>query len=328
MTNRVLRLLTSCAIKLAFIIFIWSLAVASSPQYLTSNFGPFTFHYGKEEEKLVVYLGSYYKKIQNRIAEDLGLLDLGEIQVVIVSTQEAFINHQKTKKKKTQKWVAALAYPAQGKILMKSPKLLLGGQPDYEKIFFHEVAHIALFRALQPRIQGKKRSDNLSNSNKISIPMWLHEGYAIYIAREWSPNREVLLTQAVMRNKIIPLGRLVSNFPAEEHMARLAYAESADLVHYLINSFGKEAFHRFIAILGEGYRFGHACRHTYGMELFELEARWKKHLKKRYTWVSLLSSTGTLWFLTAIVFLASYIYKKKTTKETLARWEEEEEEGP
>ncbi len=322
-THCALRLLAFSIIKIAFLLFLGTPAFASGPQMETRNFGPFHFYFDKKEEKLVVYLGGLYKKIENRITEDLGLLDLEEIQVIIVSTQKAFISHQPSEKK-AQKWAAALAYPAQGKILMKSPKLLLGGQPNYEKIFIHEVAHIALHRALNQRKQDKDPIDSPSYSEKLSIPLWLHEGYAIYIAREWSPNREVLLTQAILRNKIIPLGRLVSAFPTEESLARLAYAESADLVHFLINSFGRESFQRFIAILGKGYRFGHACRHTYGLDLFELEKKWIKHLKRRYTWVTLLGSTGTLWFLTSLIFLASYIYKKITTRATLARWEEEE----
>ena len=318
-----MRIIISSTTSFVVFLFLWTLSFAAGPQWIKRTFGPFNFQYPETEEKLVIYLGSYYKKIENRIAEDLGLLHLGEIQVTIVSTQEDFTSLQPAGKR-AQQWAAALAYPEQGKILMKTPKLLLGGQPDYKKIFIHEVTHIALYRALQQKHEGTKASDSPPYSDKISIPLWLHEGYAIYMAREWSPNREVLLTRAVLQRRIIPLGRLVGAFPAEEHLARLAYAESADLIHYLINTFGEDAFQHFIDFIGRGYHFGHACRKTYGLELYELEERWKKHLKRRYSWIPLVSSTGMLWFLTAIILIGAYGYKKMTARATLARWEEEE----
>ena len=294
-------------------------------QWRSQQFGSFTFHYHAEEQKLVNYLGRKCKQIEAQTTEDLGLKDLGPIQVRIASTHEDFSAAQPGDKK-AKKWTAALAWPAQGKILMKSPKLLLGGQPDYEKIFIHEVAHIALDRALNRMPDKNHLLLNPTRTKRISAPLWLHEGYAIYLADEWSPSREVRLTQAVLRKKIIPLGRLVHTFPNDESRTRLAYAESADLVHYLIHTFGKSAFHQFLSVLAQGHRFGFACRQVFDLDLLELEKKWQKHLRRRYTWIPLLTSTGTLWFLTALIFLAVYIYKKVTTHKKLAEWSTEDPE--
>ncbi len=121
--------------------------------------------------------------------------------------------------RKAQNWAAALAYPSQDRILMKSPRLLIGGQPHYEQVFLHEVAHVALDQAARggSREAGTDRNvTQQAQSPATGIPRWLHEGYAIHVAREWSPNREVLLTRAVVGGRLIPLGRLVSDFPEDE----------------------------------------------------------------------------------------------------------------
>lgn len=298
-----------------------------SSEWETRRFGNFVFHYRSGEEKLVRYLGGLSREFESRVAEDLGIEQLSEVRVTIASTHDDFLSLQPCDRE-TQKWASALAYPSEDKILMKSPRLLIGGQPHYEQIFLHELAHIALDQASRGGAQeatGKKKVTQMG-SPLSGIPRWLHEGYAIYVAREWSPAREVVLTRAVLRGSLIPLGRLVSTFPEDEKLAGLAYAQSADLVHYLIDSYGNEAFHNFVMALGRGYRFGQASRLFLGEDFHVLEERWYKHLRRRFTWVPLLTSTGTLWFLASLVFLAAYVRKKVTARAKAARWPEEEED--
>ena len=295
-------------------------------EWQTSRFGAFVFHYRSEDEKLVSYLGGFSQEIEDRVGEDLGLEKLDEIQVTIASTHADFRSLQPPGRK-AQNWAAALAYPSQDRILMKSPRLLLGGQPRYEQVFLHEVAHIALDQAARGGSRAGGNNQNVTQqaqSPGTGIPRWLHEGYAIHVAREWSPNREVLLTRAVVGGRLIPLGRLVSDFPEDKIRAQLAYAQSADLVHYLIRSYGSEAFRDFVIALGKGYRFGYASRTILGEDFRTLEENWYRHLRTRYTWIPLLTSTGSLWFLASLVFLAAYVRKKFTARAKVQEWSKEE----
>jgi hypothetical protein len=309
----------------AFLATIAGASLLSAAEWQTSRFGAFVFHYRSVDEKLVGYLGGFSQEVEERVAEDLGLEALDEIQVTIASTDDDFRSLQPPGEK-AQSWAAGLAYPSQDRILMKSPRLLLGGQPRYEQVFLHEVAHIALDQATRGGTSkaGSKGDVARSGSPASGIPRWLHEGYAIHVAREWSPNREVLLTRAVLGGKLIPLGRLVSEFPEDKLRAQLAYAQSADLVHYLIRSYGNEAFRDFVIALGKGYRFGYASRTTLGEDFHALEEKWHKHLRTRYTWIPLLTSTGSLWFLASLVFLAAYVRKKFTARAKVEEWSRED----
>ncbi len=300
-------------------------SVPTGAGWKESRFRPFTFHYLAHDEKLVGYLGRLSQEIERRVTEDLGLPGLDEIQVTIASTHEDFLSLQPPGPK-AQKWAAALAYPSQDRILMKSPRLLTGGQPHYEEIFLHEAAHIALDQACRPgrRDRPGARCAAGAACPESEMPRWLHEGYAIYLTREWSPSREVLLTRAVLRGGLIPLGRLVSGFPEEESQAALAYAQSADLVHYLIRRFGSKAFHGFVVALGKGERFGHAVRTLLGEDFRSLEEDWQRHLRIRYTWLPLLTSTGSLWFLASLLFLAAYARKRFRARAKAKEWAQEE----
>ena len=316
------RLSRGLPVFLALIVVFAGASGAPASEWKTSRFGAFVFHYRADSEKLVSYLGGLSRKVEDRVVQDLGIQKLDEIQVTIASTHEDFVALQPPGRK-AQTWVAALAYPSQDKILMKSPRLLLGGQPHYEQVFLHEVAHVALDQASRG---GLPEAGGIAGAAppQSGIPRWLHEGYAIYVARQWSPSREVIMTRAVLQGKLIPLGRLVSSFPKDDSQAQLAYAQSADLVHYLMHKYGGKTFRDFVIALGQGSRFGYAARTILGEDFHTLEEEWQRRLKRRYTWIPLLTSTGSLWFLASLVFLAAYIRKKVTARAKVREWSEDD----
>jgi hypothetical protein len=310
---------------LALLTTLFRTVSALAVEWQTSRFGAFTFHFRSDDEKLASYLGGFSREIEKRVVEDLGLEALEEIRVTIASTHDEFRAMQPSDRK-APRWAAALAYPSRDRILLKSPRLLLGGQPHYEQVFLHEVAHVALDQAVRRTSYegGEKGRPKQSGSPAGGIPRWLHEGYAIHMAREWSPTREVLLTRAAAGRSLIPLGRLVSEFPEDKIRAQLAYAQSADLVHYLIRTYGSEAFRAFVMALGRGHRFGYAARTFLGDDFHTLEEKWQRHLRRRYTWIPLLFSTGSLWFLASLVFLAAYVRKKIAARAKIEEWSRED----
>jgi len=302
---------------------------------LTARYGVFLFEYPAGEEGNVRALGELCGPAGERVARDLGVPLAAEIRVRIVDGEEAFLEAWPGPGR-PRRWAAAAADPAGGRIVMKSPRMLLGSRQTYDAVFLHEVAHVALHRALNlPRPAARATGaaqppgpPGGPHRPAPEIPCWLHEGYAQHLSRQWSPSQEFLLSGAVLRKDLIPLGSLVAGFPREEPRARLAYAESADLVHYLIRRHGNEAFHRFLLHLGRTGSFGAACREVFGEGFHEVERDWKRHLRNRYTWMALLGSAGTLWFLTTLVFLTAYVRKRAAARRTLRDWSEEEEKEP
>lgn len=298
---------------------------AHGADWMERSYGEFSFRFKPVDAKLVRYLGTRTQEIEERIRDELGLPGLGPLEVIVASTHEEFAALQPPGRG-VGRWAAALAEPSRGRILLKSPRILVGGQPAYDRILVHEVAHIALERAMERERQGEATATPAPDrpGSPASVPRWLHEGYAMHVAREWSPSREVLLTRAVLAGRVIPLGRLVANFPEDEEEARVAYAQSVDLVHYMMRTYGTHAFRRFIETLGRGERFGGAIREAYGVDFAQLEREWRRHLQRRYTWVPLLASTGTLWFLASLVFLGAYIRKRFEARAKLAAWSRED----
>jgi hypothetical protein len=159
----------------------------------------------------------------------------------------------------------------------------------------------------------------------VTVPVWLNEGLAMYEAREWTFSRISVLTRASLMDRLISLPVLTLSFPAEEGPAELAYAESFMFISFLINKVGREAFHRLIR---DYIRYGdleEALRRGTGMSIADLEERWLVYLKLRVSWIPIITSVSTLWFIAALIFVYGYARKKRQAERRLKEMEKEEE---
>ncbi len=271
--------------------------------------GVFSFRFRPEEEKLAHYLLGYADDAWSRITSDLGLEWSDRIKIVIASSASD-LREAAPSGRRVPGWAVGSAFPKENLILIKSPKLIIGGQPYFERVFIHELAHVALDEAMSPQ----------------RIPRWLHEGFAIREAGEWSISRGTLLTRAVLSGSLIPLRRLTEGFPLDEQEVKLAYAESADLVGYIFDTYEKEGFRAIVSAMADGYEFDRAVRRALSVSIYELEQGWRRHLKRRYTWVPIITSSLTLWGIASLVLIAGYLRKRKSAREKMELWEREEYE--
>ena len=276
----------------------------------TLESGPITFEYKEPDRKLANFLAAVALEHWPRLREDTGLREGLRVQVVIAPTAEAFMDEQPAGVK-VPEWAAGVAHPGRNLVVLKSPRAIKGPQPHFEKIFIHELSHIALAGAL----------------HRSRIPKWLHEGFAIHEAGEWSIGREAVLTRAVLNRSIIPFDELMRSFPAGEGRARVAYAQSADLVGYLLGRFGSGSFSLFLEALGAGSSPYAASRAAFGLSLVAIEEDWVRHINRRYAWVwvPVVTSSLALWFAITLIFLAGYVRKRRQSKLRLEMWEIEED---
>ena len=146
----------------------------------------------------------------------------------------------------------------------------------------------------------------------------------MYESREWNFSRHAILTQAVLTNRLIPLRVLTLSFPAEEGTADLAYAQSFIFISFIINKIGRDAFHQFILNYSRSGNLEHSLRRATGMDLDDLEKKWLSYLKLRNSWIPIIVSATTLWFLASLIFIYGYFRKKRIARLKLRQWEEEE----
>lgn len=293
------------ALKIIFIPILFFTQAVASAEVLESQH--FILRYNPTEEKVAKVLFPRLEELRSPVIRDLGVDFPEKTTVFLASTIQEYQELQ-PKGSQLPSWSVGVAYPRLNLIILKSPLMLKGPQLNLPEVFQHEFSHIAMGRVIGDQ----------------EIPLWLWEGFAQYHARQWTLSHTATITRGVLSRSLFSLSQLERSFPRGQRGAALAYAQSFSFVSYLLNKYGREAFHHFTQNLAQGIGVERALKEATGVSLKRLEARWIAHLKLRHTWLPILTSGLSFWFLGTLIFLAGYLRKKRRAKAILAEWEEEE----
>lgn len=206
------------------------------------------------------------------------------------------------------KYAVGVAYPRLELILLTETPVHPNSEHNLLEVFRHELAHLALEEA----------------TSGTAVPLWFNEGLAIHLSKERSFARTQTLWTAVISGNLIPLPEIERHFPDDIVGVPLAYAQSADVVRYLLRQEDQERFRLLVKRLRRGQPFEAAMSDAYGLDTFSLERVWRADAESRYTvWPVLMS--GTLVWGGAIVLAGlAWRRKRKRQEATLRRWAREE----
>lgn len=190
----------------------------------------------------------------------------------------------------TPQWVAGVASPPRGEIAIAlyGPD---GAPSNLEELLRHEMAHVALHRAV----------------GGADVPRWFHEGVAESFTGTISLARAQALAGAVFGGGVKDLEGLERDFRGADGVdASVAYAAARDFVIFMRNQdpTGSQ-FRQVLTELRMGYGFEAAFLRSYDKGLHELVRDWRQDLPGRFVWYPLVASGGMPFFLMGpLIFLA------------------------
>ncbi|MEJ5203450.1 MAG: peptidase MA family metallohydrolase, partial [Anaerolineales bacterium] len=157
-------------------------------------------------------------------------------------------------------WIGAHADPDLNLILISisegpDQRLQIEGQIP------HELMHLILFHTFP---------DGYNN-----LPSWLNEGLASYAELYPSPDYFILLQNAAEKDTFIPLGNLCKSFPQEPSQAYLAYAQSAGVVQYIFENYGKDKMMSLLEIYRQGLNCDAGLQTALGVNQDDLFRQWR-----------------------------------------------------
>jgi hypothetical protein len=200
-------------------------------------------------------------------------------------------------------YAVGVAYARFGVVLLTITAPETWEPADLERVFAHELSHIALHRAV-----GGAR-----------IPRWFAEGLAIHQARENNLDRIRTLWTATVAGTLVPLDDIDDGFPEYAHRVNVAYAESADIVGFLYeDEEGKEGLRRLVQAVHDGASFHDAVSTTYGESLGSIERRWRQDLEERYHSLPLFFSGTGLWVFASLLLVLAYVRRRRRHHARLA----------
>lgn len=106
------------------------------------------------------------------------------------------------------------------------------------------------------------------------LPVWLDEGLAMVSEGDLDPAFADVFSQAEKNNTLISLRSLSSPFSADTYESLLSYAESYEVVNYLITEFGRDSMLALLNTFGQGSGYDEALNKVYGFDTDGLNAAW------------------------------------------------------
>lgn len=205
---------------------------------------------------------------------------------------------------------SGVAFVEQGVILLSLTDPRSFQRPDMEGVLVHELSHVGLHRAVAGH----------------PVPRWFTEGVAIHEADEHSIERIRTLWDGTLRGQLVSFADLSAAFGDDHGAVDLAYAQSADVVRYLVDGDDPGRFPRLVTRLREGSSFDDAVRQAYGLPLAYVEREWRAAVERRFgRWPSFLAGLASLWALSALLLVVGYVRVRRKHAQTLAAWAAAEE---
>jgi hypothetical protein len=110
------------------------------------------------------------------------------------------------------------------------------------------------------------------------LPTWLDEGLAMVSEGALEVQFTSALSQAKSQNKLISVRSLASPFSAYAGESVLAYAESYEIVKYLIDAYGQKKMFELLGTFEQGSGYDEALYKVYGFDMDGLNDRWRASL--------------------------------------------------
>ncbi len=108
-----------------------------------------------------------------------------------------------------------------------------------------------------------------------SLPTWLDEGLAVVSEGELSAQFASALERAGKQGGFISIRSLASPFSAYAEESVLSYAESREVVQYLIDTYGQSKMFELLNTFAQGSGYDEALLKVYGFDMDGLNAQWQ-----------------------------------------------------
>jgi hypothetical protein len=245
-----------------------------------------------------------------QLSEDLGQPVLDHALVRVARTPEQ-MEELAPRNEPPPPYAAGVAYPSVHLILLALKAPDSWEAPDLSEVLRHELSHLALASALGDH----------------SVPLWFNEGVAIHESGELYLKRWSTLWNASLSRRLIALSELDRAFPIDRVEVGVAYAESADVVRFLMRDADRARFGSLVERVRGGVAFDRALEDAYGTDVRTLEFEWREEVGRRFGLIPALTGGGVLWVLIAALSVAAWLKRGQRARAKLAQWAREEAEA-
>lgn len=237
------------------------------------------------------------------LQQQFGLAALPPIEVRLVPNPET-MRQLAPQEAPPPAYAVGVAYPSLRLTLVSTSAPRTWEAADVRRVLRHELSHLLLAIA----------------TNNAPLPRWFSEGVAIEQAGEHSFERFEELARASVTRSLIPLAELDRAFGERSGNVDLAYAQSADLVGFLLKKDGHARLAVFAAHERAGVAFEQSVQRTWAMSLRSAELTWKEDVANRHLLLPFVLGGGVLWGGAAVLLIVAFLRARRRGRRILAQW--------
>jgi len=259
-----------------------------------------TVYFLPEQKNLAEILLKMSKEAKNLAQNRSGLKAKGDVRIIFCKDEKEF--YAKSSVRQENIYACAVhidnAIYINGAAFRKSPVNL-------REVLVHEFAHLLI-----------------GSNIKAPLPRWLEEGLAMHIAAESRFGDSLKLAYARFFGKTIPLREISLNFPQDQHLLNLAYAQGYSVVSFLLQM-KKTSLKDLLSGLARN------GTELYWDSLFvkNVEVQWVKWLGSKWRNVILIVTSSTIfWLGISFLFILAYTKKRRRAKLKIDQWQDEEDD--
>jgi Tol biopolymer transport system component len=144
-----------------------------------------------------------------------------------------------------------------------------GSYNQFRHLIHHELVHAVM----NDMFYGGSLQNIIANNISLSFPLWFSEGLAEFEALGWDVDTDMFIREAAISEYLPDISRLGGYF---------AYRGGQSVFYYIANKYGREKIGELLnKIKGMG-NVNEAIKNTLGLEIKELNERWRKDIKRTY----------------------------------------------
>jgi len=147
-----------------------------------------------------------------------------------------------------------------------------GGNEQFRHVMHHELTHLFQFDI----VYGGTIENLLSRGYMFEMPLWFAEGMAEYFSNPWDSEADMILRDAVVNERLIPVQDL------DYYGGYILYKEGQSFFLFLSRRYGREKIGELLKLLKVHRDMSKVLQSATGSTLEKLNEEWTRSLKKQY----------------------------------------------
>ena len=141
---------------------------------------------------------------------------------------------------------------------------------EFKHVIHHELVHAFI----NDCVYGGNMKNMVSNSIKVTIPLWMNEGLAEYLASGWDTNSEMWIRDLAINWREFPDIKNLTGY--------MAYRGGQSVWNFITQKWGEEAIAEIIHQIKKLNSVELGIKQSLGVDLKKLNKQWHKYLKEIY----------------------------------------------